>query len=83
MTSSKYTFDRIEGEYCVFLKRPDETEQLIIPTLQCSKELKEGDIVTIHQQEDNYIIQSLTEETLQKKQDIHRFMQNLRQRKRS
>ena len=30
MSSNKYTLDRFEGDYAVFLKRPDETEQLLI-----------------------------------------------------
>lgn len=59
----KYTLDQItDGQY-VFLERPDEEVQLLIPEDEISRDLKEGDIVTINGVDGAYDIKVLEEET--------------------
>ena len=59
MSSNKYTLDRFEEDYAVFLKRPDETEQLLIPRNAIQVKVKEGDIVQIDGSGDSYKIEVL------------------------
>jgi len=61
--SSKYTLDRFEGDYAIFLKRPDETEQLIIEQNEVNVKLREGDIVEITDNGYGYTFQKLEADT--------------------
>lgn len=47
MSSNSYTLDRFEAGQAIFLKRPEEIEQLIIPRLDIDVEVRAGDIVEI------------------------------------
>ncbi len=47
MSSTKYTLDRYEGEYAIFLMADNETVQKIIHRSEMNIELAEGDIVLI------------------------------------
>lgn len=78
MNCNKYTLDRFDGDYSIFLKRPDETEQLIIHHAEIPSELKEGDIVSIEDDGFDYKINLLQEETLSQKQRINNLLQQLK-----
>ena len=77
----KYTLDRFEGEYAVFLKRPAETEQLLIHRSDIRNPVKEGDIVQIQNTGVTYEIEVLQEETNSHKKNIMQLMQQLRNKK--
>lgn len=78
MNYNKYTLDRFDGDYAIFLKRPDETEQLLIHHAEIPSELKEGDIVSIEDDGFDYKINLLQEETLSQKQHINNLLQQLK-----
>ena len=81
MSSNKYTLDRFEGDYAVFLKRPDETEQLLIPRNAIQVTVKEGDIVQIDDNGDSYEIEVLEAETKAAQDRINDLLARLRQNK--
>ncbi|MBX8944682.1 MULTISPECIES: DUF3006 domain-containing protein [Lysinibacillus] len=78
MSLSKYTLDRIEDGYAVFLKFPAEEEQLIISQSAMNKPVQVGDRVQIEEKDGIYHIEILQEETLQKRADLHSLMNRLR-----
>ena len=78
MNYNKYTLDRFDGDYAIFLKCPDETEQLLIHHAEISSELKEGDIVSIEDDGFNYTINILQEETGNQKKRVNNLLQQLR-----
>ncbi|WP_217581887.1 DUF3006 domain-containing protein [Lysinibacillus sp. GbtcB16] len=78
MSSTKYTLDRIEDGYAVFLKYPEEEEQIIILQSAMNKPVVVGDRVQIEEIEGIYHIEILREETEQKKADIQNLMDRLR-----
>lgn len=77
----KYTLDRFEGEYAIFLKRPEETEQLLIHRTDIRSTVNEGDIVRIEDTGISYEIEVLHEETNAQKKNIAQLMQQLRNKK--
>ncbi|MCM0625265.1 DUF3006 domain-containing protein [Lysinibacillus sp. OL1_EC] len=78
MSLSKYTLDRIENGYAVFLKFPAEEEQLIISQSAMNKPVQVGDRVQIEEKDGIYYIEILQEETQQKRADIQSLMNRLR-----
>ncbi|WP_339280330.1 DUF3006 domain-containing protein [Lysinibacillus sp. FSL P2-0066] len=78
MSLSKYTLDRIEDGYAVFLKFPAEEEQLIISQSAINKAVQVGDRVQIEEKNGIYHIEILQEETQQKRADIQSLMNRLR-----
>ncbi|MGN7479117.1 DUF3006 domain-containing protein [Solibacillus silvestris] len=80
MNYNKYTLDRFEGEYAIFLKHPEETEQLLIHRTEISTELKEGDVVHIQDDGFAYQIEVLHEETAKQKQNVNDLLQQLKNR---
>ncbi|AVK86113.1 DUF3006 domain-containing protein [Lysinibacillus sp. NPDC047702] len=78
MSSTKYTLDRIEDGYAVFLKYPEEEEQLIILQSAMNKPVQVGDRVLIEEINDIYHIEILLEETEQKKAEVKSLMERLR-----
>ncbi len=78
MSSTKYTLDRIEDGYAVFLKFPEEEEQLIISQSAMNKPVQVGDRVQIEEKDGIYYIEILQDETQQKKADIQSLMNRLR-----
>jgi len=78
VSSTKYTLDRIEDGYAIFLKFPDEEEQLIIIQSAINEPVQVGDRVEIEEKDGHYHIEILKEETDQKKADIQRLMNRLR-----
>ncbi|WP_025117267.1 DUF3006 domain-containing protein [Lysinibacillus fusiformis] len=78
MSSTKYTLDRIEDGYAVFLKYPEEEEQIIILQSAMNKPILVGDRVQIEEIDGIYHIEVLREETEQKRADIQNLMDRLR-----
>ena len=81
MSYNKYTLDRFEGEYAIFLKRPEEQEQLLIHRTDIHVPVKQGDIVRIQDDGQLYYIEVLEDETASQKDRIQNLMQQLRERK--
>ena len=81
MSSNKYTLDRFEAGYAVFLKRPDETEQLIIPRNDIKVTVKQGDIVQIDDDGQSYKIEVLEAETKAAQDRVNDLMAKLRKNK--
>jgi len=75
---SKYTLDRIEDGYAVFLNFPAEEEQLIISQSAMNKPVQVGDRVQIEEKDGIYHIEILKEETQQKRADLQSLMNRLR-----
>lgn len=80
VSSTKYTLDRIEDGYAVFLKYPEEEEQLIILQSTMNKPVQVGARVLIEEIDGIYQIGILKEETEQKKADIQSLMDRLRRK---
>ena len=78
MNYDKYTLDRFDGDYAIFLKRPEEMEQLLIHRDEISIEVKEGDIVNIQDDGFAYTIKLLPEETADQKQRVNNLLEQLR-----
>lgn len=78
MSSTKYTLDRIEDGYAVFLKYPEEEEQIIILQSAMNKTVLVGDRVQIEEIDGMYHIEILREETERKRADIQNLMDRLR-----
>lgn len=81
MNYHKYTMDRFDGDYAIFLKRPEETEQLLIHRAEISIAVKEGDIVRIQDDGVTYHIEVLNEETTAQKQYIQELINQLKNKK--
>ena len=81
MSSTKYTLDRIEDGYAIFLKYSDEEEHVIIAMSAIDKEIQEGDRVMIEEIGDTFYIEILREETSDKKEEIQSLMDRLRNKK--
>lgn len=80
MNSNKYTLDRFEGDYAVFLKYPNETESLLVRSSELNDKVKKGDIVNISVKEDKYKIEPLVEETMNQKERISQLLEQLKNR---
>ena len=80
MNSTKYTLDRIEDGFAVFLKYPDEIEQVILPITAIDQSLQAGDRVFIQEIDNTYHIDLLKEETEQKKAEVQSLMDKLRRK---
>ncbi|MEK4230681.1 DUF3006 domain-containing protein [Solibacillus sp. FSL H8-0538] len=78
MNSSKYTLDRFEGDYAIFLKRPEEQEPLLILRTAIQVPVKQGDIVHIQDDGKSYTIEVLQDETASQQERIQKLMQQLR-----
>ncbi len=77
MSSNNYTLDRFEAGYAIFLKRPAETEQLIIPRLDIDVEVREGDIVEITATTEGYYFRVLSAEKKAAEERIQNIMSKL------
>ncbi|MGE7091570.1 DUF3006 domain-containing protein [Lysinibacillus sp. NPDC048646] len=80
MSSTKYTLDRIEDGYAIFIKYPDELEQVSISVAAIDKPIQAGDRVLIEEIGDAFHIEILKEETVQKKAEIQSLMERLRRK---
>ena len=63
----RYTLDRLDDGFYVFLEKGNEEQQLLIPEEEVSIALTEGDIVDIQQHEAGYQISVLKEKTANRK----------------
>ncbi|MEG0448573.1 MAG: DUF3006 domain-containing protein [Lysinibacillus sp.] len=81
MSSTKYTLDRIEDGYAIFLKYLDEEEHVIIAMSAIDKEVREGDYVMIEEIDGTFYIEILKEETVDKKAEMQSLMERLRNKK--
>ena len=81
MNSNNYTLDRFEGGYAVFLKRPEETEQLLIHRNDIQIAVKQGDIVQISDDGQSYKIEVLEAETKAAENRVNDLLARLRQNK--
>lgn len=78
---TKYTLDRIEENQYVFLKHPDEIDQLIIPVTDVEVNVSEGDIVLIAQTDAGYQIEIQKEETELTRNDVESLLEKLKNKK--
>ena len=81
MSSNKYTLDRFDGNYAIFLKHPEEQQQLLIHRADLNVAVKQGDIVNIDDNGQTYTVTLLTNETENQKQKIQDLMAKLRNQK--
>ena len=81
MSYHKYTLDRFEDEYAIFLKRPEETDPLLIHRSDLRIPVKEGDIVQIRDTGTSYEMEVLHKETNAQKENITKLIQQLRNKK--
>ena len=81
MSSNNYTLDRFEGGYAVFLKRPAETEQLLIHHSDIKVAVKQGDIVQINDDGQSYTIEVLEVETKAAQNRVNDLLARLRKNK--
>ena len=82
MSSTKYTLDRYEGDYAIFLMADNETAQKIIHRSEMNIELTEGDSVIIDDDAQPPInITLLDKETAAQKEKISKMIEKLRNRK--
>ena len=79
MSSTKYTLDRYEGEYAIFLMADNETSQKIIHRSEMNLELAEGDIVLIDDAP-TINITLLKDETSAQKEKMSNMIERLRNR---
>lgn len=74
----RYTLDRLDDGFYVFLEKGNEEQQLLIPKEEVSIPLTAGDIVNIQQNETGYQISVLKEETADRKQQVMNLIEKLK-----
>lgn len=74
----RYTLDRLDDGFYVFLEKGNEEQQLLIPKEKVSIALTAGDIVDIQQNEAGYQISVLKEETADRKQQVMDLIEKLK-----
>ncbi|GKW47013.1 DUF3006 domain-containing protein [Planococcus sp. NCCP-2050] len=74
----RYTLDRLDDGFYVFLEKGNEEQQLLIPKEEISSVLTDGDIVDIQQNETGYQISVLKEETTDRKQQVMDLIEKLK-----
>lgn len=74
----RYTLDRLDDGFYVFLEKGNEEQQLLIPKEKVSIALTAGDIVDIQQHKDGYQISVLKEETADRKQQVMDLIEKLK-----
>ena len=81
MKLNKYTLDRFEGGFAVFLKYPSETESLLVPCSEMHDSLDEGDIVSISTLNGTYKIEQLENETTNQRDKVQSLLEQLKNNK--
>lgn len=74
----KYTLDRIEDGYYVFLPYPDEDDELIISTTKVTPPVREGDIVYLIDRSDHFTAEIQREETTIVKEEVESLLEKLK-----
>lgn len=77
MNSNKYTLDRFEKDIAVFLKFPEEVDQLLIDRNLMTISLQEGDIVEITQYDGTYHIEVLEAEIKSTRERVQNLIEQL------
>lgn len=72
----KYTLDRIDDGFYVFLEFDNEENQLLIPIGEVTVSLKEGDIVGIDSDNNIKVLNEETQITLEKVNDLLERLKN-------
>lgn len=80
MKWSKYVLDRLEEDFAVFLKYPDETDSLQLHRTKLDASFREGDIVRISIEDGQYLIEHLQEETTNQKDKIRQLLEQLKRK---
>lgn len=81
MNDNTYTLDRFEGDYAVFLKRPEETDQLLIHRTKIHVPVNEGDLVQIIEDGETYQISLLQNQTEEQKGRVGKLLDQLKNQK--
>lgn len=76
-----YTLDRFEGDYAVFLKRPEEVEQLLIHRMDLTENISVGSVVSIEDNGQRYIIQKLDAETTEAEKHVSSLLAKIQAKK--
>ena len=74
----RYTLDRIEDGFYVFLLSDDERQELVIAVAEISAELAEGDIVELRKTEGVYEVRVLQQETDDMKKKVTDLLEKLK-----
>lgn len=80
MQSIKYVLDRYENDYGIFLKLPNETDQLLVHKTEMIGEANEGDICTVQQHEGKFQIDVLTDDTARARETAQSLLEKLKQK---
>lgn len=78
MGKNKYTLDRFDDFFAVFLQKEDETKQLLVPKNMIEVPLQEGDIVEIEKTETGYEINVLKDETEITRNKLNTLLEKLK-----
>ncbi|MFS0689416.1 DUF3006 family protein [Sporosarcina sp. 179-K 8C2 HS] len=77
----RYTLDRIDDGFYVFLQYRKEEKELLIPASKISVNLSEGDIVCIGETESDYVIEVMANETQNMKDKVSSLLVKLKNKK--
>lgn len=80
MQSIKYVLDRYENDYGIFLKLPNETEQLLVHKTEMIGTANEGDICTVQQHEGKFQIDVLADDTARARETAQSLLEKLKQK---
>lgn len=78
MGNKKYTLDRFDDFFAVFLPKEDEKKQLLVSKNMIKVLLQEGDIVEIEKTETGYEINVLKEETEITRNKVNTLLEKLK-----
>lgn len=79
--TNKYTLDRVDNGYFVFLKHPDETEELLVPEAEVRVQIAEGDIVRINKKDSGHVVEVFEKETEDMKDKVSSLLEKLKNKK--
>lgn len=74
----KYTLDRLDDGFYVFVEKGAEENQLLVPENEVTVSLAEGTIVQISKDESGYRIEKLEQETMDRKQQVADLIEKLK-----
>ncbi|WP_419958007.1 DUF3006 family protein [Psychrobacillus psychrotolerans] len=74
----KYTLDRVDDFFAVFLSKADETKRLLVSKNLIKVPLREGDLVEIDKSEIGYEIKVLKEETEATREKVSSLFEKLK-----
>lgn len=81
MQLTKYVLDRYENSYGIFLKLPDENEQLLVHKTEMIGDAQEGDICEVEQHDGKFIVRVLERETTDAKETAQSLLEKLKQKR--